>query len=96
MPERTIARTNAGETVGFRVRMEDNTATGGNDRFGIRLSNGYLVTTRFLGGDGSDGGNVQLHKDNPSTTGPDTGPDCEVGPPEDEEPPPPPPPIPPD
>jgi hypothetical protein len=64
-----FARTNAGEThVAFRVRMEDNTATGGNDRFGIQLSNGYLVTTTFLGGDGSDGGNVQLHKFNPSTS----------------------------
>jgi hypothetical protein len=88
-----FARTNAGETdVAFHVRMEDNTATGGNDRFGIRLSNGYLVTTRFLGGGGSNGGNVTLHKNNPSTTAPDTSPDCVVPAPDDEEPPPPPPP----
>jgi hypothetical protein len=70
-----FARTNAGETVRFRVRMEDNGEPGVNDRFGIRLSNGYLVTARSLGGDGSGGGNIQLHKPNPSTTGPDPAPD---------------------
>jgi len=74
-----VARTNAGETVLFRVRMEDN-GEGSNatapDRFGIRLSNGYLVTTRPLGGGGPGGGNVQLHQPNPSTTAPNTSPDC--------------------
>jgi|SRR5436190_15722934 len=70
-----FARTNAGETVRFRVRMEDNGEPGTNDRFGIRLSNGYLVTARSLGGDGSGGGNIQLHKPNPSTTGPNPPPD---------------------
>jgi hypothetical protein len=64
-----FARTNAGETVRFRVRMEDNGEPASNDRFGIRLSNGYLVTTRSLGG-----GHVQLHKPNPSTTGPNPPP----------------------
>src|SRR5437867_4669490 len=59
-----FARTNAGETVRFRVRLEDNGEPGRDDRFGIRLSNGYLVTARSLGGDGSGGGNVQLHKPN--------------------------------
>jgi hypothetical protein len=72
-----FARTNADETVRFRVRMEDN-GEGSNatapDRFGIRLSNGYLVTTRPLGGGGPGGGNVQLHKPNPSTTGPNPAP----------------------
>ena len=72
-----MARTNADETVRFRVRMEDNgegSSATAPDRFGIRLSNGYLVTTRPLGGDGS-GGNVKLHKNNPSTTGPSPSPD---------------------
>jgi hypothetical protein len=68
-----IARTNADEIVRFRVRMEDNgegRSAIAPDRFGIRLSNGYLVLTRPLGG-----GNVQLHKPNPSTTGPNPPPD---------------------
>ena len=82
-----FARTNAGEQVRFRVRMEDNGEPGINDRFGIRLSNGYLVTARRLGGGGPGGGNIQLHKPNPSTTGPNPPPDeftmCgELAPPE--------------
>jgi hypothetical protein len=72
------ATTNAGETLRFRVRMEDN-GEGSNatapDRFGIRLSNGYVVSTRPLGGGGPGGGNIQLHKPNPSTTGPVPPPD---------------------
>ena len=67
-----FAVTNAGETVRFRVRMEDNGEPGINDTFGIRLSNGYLVTTRLLGNGGPGGGNIQLHKSNPSTTAPST------------------------
>jgi len=52
-------------TVTFRVRMEDNAEPGiGHDRFGLHLSNGYDLTTRVLAG-----GNIQLHKPNPSTTG---------------------------
>ena len=70
-----IASTNAGETVRFRVRMEDNGEPGRNDRFGIRLENGYIVTTRLLGDGGPGGGNIQLHKPNPSTTGPNPAPD---------------------
>jgi len=72
-----FARTNAGETVRFRVRMEDNGEPGRDDRFGIRLDNGYLVTARSLGANGPGGGNVQLHKPNPSTTGPDPAPSDE-------------------
>jgi hypothetical protein len=72
-----FARTNAGETVRFRVRMEDNGEPGRDDRFGIRLDNGYLVTARSLGGNGPGGGNIQLHKPNPSTTGPDPAPSDE-------------------
>jgi hypothetical protein len=69
-----FARTNAGETLRFRVRMEDNGEPGRDDRFGIALENGYLVTTRLLGDGGPGGGNIQLHKPNPSTTGPDPQP----------------------
>jgi len=62
--------------VTFRVRMEDNGEPGGSDRFGIRLSNGYWLSTRELGppGPNGGGGNIQLHKPNPSTTGPDPAP----------------------
>jgi hypothetical protein len=71
-----LARTNAnaGETVSFRVHMEDNGEPGVNDKFGIRLSNGYLLTSRLLGNGGPGGGNIQLHKPNPSTTGPNPPP----------------------
>ncbi len=63
-------------TVTFRVRMEDNGEPGGSDRFGLRLSNGYDLTTRELGPPGptGGGGNIQLHKQNPSTTGPSPAP----------------------
>jgi len=64
-----------GETVSFRVRIEDNGEAGVLDRFGIRLSNLYYVPTRLLGDGGPGGGNVQLHKNNPSTTGPNPSPD---------------------
>jgi hypothetical protein len=70
-----FARTNAGEEgIRFRVRMEDNGEPGRDDRFGIRLSNGYLVTARLLGGGGPGGGNIQLHKPNNSTTAPSPAP----------------------
>jgi len=75
-----IARTNAGESVYFRVRLVDN-GEGSNaackDEFGIRLSNGYLVTTRPLANGGNGGGNVQLHKGNPSNTSPCSDPNDE-------------------
>src|SRR5262245_3774427 len=63
-------------TARFRVRMEDNGEPGGSDRFGLRLSNGYHLSTRELGPPGSTGGggNIQLHKPNPSTTGPTPAP----------------------
>src|SRR5712691_13456339 len=52
-------------TARFRVRMEDNGEPGiGTDKFGLRLDNGYDLSTRVLAG-----GNIQLHKPNPSTTG---------------------------
>ncbi len=60
----------------FRVRMEDNGEPGGSDRFGVALDTGYDVSTRELGPPGptGGGGNIQLHKNNPSTTGPSPAP----------------------
>jgi hypothetical protein len=69
-----FARTNAGEHLRFRVRMEDNGEPGRNDRFGIRLENGYHLSTRLLADGGPGGGNIQLHKGNPSNTGPNPAP----------------------
>jgi len=70
------------DTLKFRVRTEDNGEPGsgptGPDRFGVKLCNaegmcsttfGWLPT-RYLAG-----GNIQLHKPNPSTTGPNPPPD---------------------
>jgi hypothetical protein len=67
---------NNSQSVRFRVRMEDNGEPGGSDRFGVRLSTGYHLSTRELGPAGrtGGGGNIQLHKPNPSTTGPSPAP----------------------
>lgn len=66
-----IAKTNGPtETVRFRVRLVDNGEPGRDDMFGIRLSDGYHLSTRSLADEEPGGGNVQLHKPNPSTTGP--------------------------
>ena len=72
-----MATTNGAESqpVYFRVRLVDNGEPGVADLFGIRLSNGYSVTTRLLGRGMHGGGNVQLHDPNPSTAGPDPSPD---------------------
>ncbi len=66
--------------VYFRVRTLDGGEPGsgpnGPDRFGIKLkrqsdgAEAVVITTRFLAG-----GNIQLHKPNPSTTGPTPPPD---------------------
>lgn len=70
-----FARLNQGEEiVRFRVRLTDNGEPGTSDMFGIRLSNGYHVSTRLLNNGEGGGGNVQLHKPNPSTTGPTPAP----------------------
>ncbi|TMG79621.1 MAG: hypothetical protein E6H75_00390 [Betaproteobacteria bacterium] len=63
-------------TMRFRVRLEDNGEPGGLDRFGLRLENGFDISTRELGppGPSGGGGNIQLHKPNPSTTGPSPAP----------------------
>jgi hypothetical protein len=71
-----LATTNGAEPqpVAFRIRLTDNGEPGTADQFGIRLSNGYLVTTRLLNAGLDGGGNVQLHDPNPSTTGPNPSP----------------------
>jgi hypothetical protein len=71
-----LARTNQGSSpqVRFRVRVIDNGEPGNGDMFGIRLDNGYLVSTRFLNSGLGGGGNIQLHEANPSTTGPASSP----------------------
>jgi hypothetical protein len=78
------ARTNHYGDVDFMVRVTDNGEPGVDDEFDIRLSQGVLIvyTTEnepdfpnTLGGDGPGGGNIQLHKPNPSTTG-DFGGEC--------------------
>jgi hypothetical protein len=63
-----------GQPVYFRLRLVDNGEPGLADQFGIRLSNGYHVSTRLLNGGQKGGGNVQLHEPNPSTTGPEPAP----------------------
>ncbi len=71
-----IATTNQDEPpVHFRLRLIDNGEPGSADEFGIRLSNGYSVTTRLLSAGWPGGGDVQLHDPNPSTVGPDPSPD---------------------
>jgi hypothetical protein len=71
------ATTNAAEAqpVYFRVRLIDNGEPGTSDQFGIRLSNGYVVSTRLLNNGLGGGGNIQLHDPNPSTAGPNPSPD---------------------
>ena len=65
------ARTNLYGTVKFHMVVTDNGEPGRNDRFGLSLSNGYMLRTRAL-----SGGNIQLHKPNPSTTPPSTFTEC--------------------
>jgi hypothetical protein len=60
-----MATTDLYGTVAFHLVVIDNGEPGTHDRFGISLSNGYMLHTRFL-----SGGNIQLHKPNPSTTPP--------------------------
>jgi len=57
--------------VGYHVVVVDNGEPGVNDRFGISLSNGYMIRTRQMGG-----GNIQLHKPNRSTTPPTKFTEC--------------------
>jgi hypothetical protein len=74
-----VARTNLGEPVRFRVRIDDEGEPGVLDTFGIRLSNSYDVSPRLLGDAGPGGGNIQLHKSNPSfSTAPSQASVCDV------------------
>jgi hypothetical protein len=66
--------------VKYRVRTRDNGEPGGLDRFGYKLTGSFgtfVQPVRDLGPAGPDdgGGNIQLHKPNPSTTGPAVDPD---------------------
>jgi len=72
-----IAVTNGDEAqpVYFRVRMVGDGQNGTPEKFGIRLSNGYHLTMRTLGDGGPGGGNIRIHRANPSNTGPDPMPD---------------------
>ena len=72
------ARTNAYGDVDFMVRARDSAEPGVRDQFDIRLAQGETViyTTENepdapheLGDGDGGGGNIQLHKPNPSTTG---------------------------
>jgi hypothetical protein len=70
------ARTNLFGDVDFVVRAQDFGEPGDGDTFIIRLRKSFVTvyTTEFdsdhtLGGAGSGGGNIQLHKPNPSTSG---------------------------
>jgi hypothetical protein len=62
------------QEVMFRVHLVDNGEPGTHDLFGIRIDNWYAperfytVTSRELADGNGGGGNVQLHKSNPSTT----------------------------
>lgn len=67
----------------FHAKLEDNDQHGaGADRFGLRITEAdtgnerYHLTTRVL-----QTGNIDLHKENSSTTGPDQIPACDVYPP---------------
>jgi len=67
------------QSVYFHVRVEDNGEPGVNDTFRITLRDAvtgdccYGTGEQQLGGGGPGGGNIQIHKENPSTTGPDGG-----------------------
>lgn len=72
------ARTNQFGDVDFMVRARDLGEPGVNDEFDLRLArSGVIVYTtenepgapNKLGGGTGGGGNIQLHKPNPSTTG---------------------------
>jgi hypothetical protein len=66
-----MAETNLFGEMGFHVVVVDNGEPGTDDRFGLSLATGYMTTTRQLAG-----GNIQLHKPNPSTTAPATFTEC--------------------
>lgn len=70
--------------VDFRVEVTDNGEPGVDDIFKIKLGvagaeiySTYNDPNNTLGGDGPGGGNIQLHKPNPSNTG-DFGGTCNI------------------
>jgi hypothetical protein len=71
------ARTNLFGDVDFMVRASDKGEPGVNDEFDLRLSQGALLvyatdadgTHKLLNDGNGGGGNIQLHKPNPSTFG---------------------------
>lgn len=65
------AKTNLYGNVYFHMVVVDNGEPGKKDRFGLSLSNGYMLRTRYL-----SGGNIQLHKPNSSTTPPASFVEC--------------------
>jgi hypothetical protein len=78
------ARTNLYGPVDFMVRAKDAGEPGTSDEFDLRLARGGAIvyTTEsepgapnLLGAGAGGGGNIQLHKPNPSTTG-ELGGDC--------------------
>ncbi len=79
------AETNQMGEVAYHLRVTDNGEPGVNDIFILRLGqNGVIVYTtegdpdHSLGGAGSGGGNIQLHKGNRSNTAPSSSPVCEI------------------
>ena len=63
------------QPVYFHIRLTDNGEPGVADLFGIRLSNGYVLTPRLPAAGRKGGGDVQLHEPNPSTASPNPMPD---------------------
>jgi hypothetical protein len=66
---------NADNLVQFRIRLNDKGEPGKKDSFGIVIDNQhtagerfYKVSVRLLANGDGGGGNVQLHKSNPSNT----------------------------
>jgi hypothetical protein len=65
----------------FHAKLEDNAGVG-PDRFGLRITEDNPAVERYhLSMRALETGNIERHKDNPSTTGPGEIPECEVAPP---------------
>ncbi len=76
-----VASTNMGGPFYYRVRLKDTGEPGRRDRFGISLfdSSGNVKYFAYgsLGDPTDGGGNVQLHKHNPSNIAPNAPNDCD-------------------
>jgi hypothetical protein len=80
------ARTNLYGNVDFVMDMRDRGEPGVDDIFRLRLTNGTGIVystecdaNHTLGGTGRGGGNIQLHKPNPSTDAFPTSSSCPAG-----------------